>query len=37
VVDPLQRRWPRGVDEVTANDIRMSTGGPGSKARPLAN
>jgi 2-keto-4-pentenoate hydratase/2-oxohepta-3-ene-1,7-dioic acid hydratase in catechol pathway len=36
VVDPLRRRWPRGVDEVTAADIRMNTGGPGSKSRPLA-
>jgi 2-keto-4-pentenoate hydratase/2-oxohepta-3-ene-1,7-dioic acid hydratase in catechol pathway len=35
VVDPLKRRWPRGVDEVTAADIRMNTGGPGSKSRPL--
>ncbi|MBV9580586.1 MAG: fumarylacetoacetate hydrolase family protein [Chloroflexi bacterium] len=37
IVDPLKRRWPRGVDEVTAADIRANTGGgPGSKARPLA-
>lgn len=35
VVDPSKRRWPRGVDEVTAADIRMNTGGPGSKSRPL--
>jgi hypothetical protein len=35
VVDPLKRRWPRGVDEVTAADIRNNTGGPGSKSRPL--
>jgi 2-keto-4-pentenoate hydratase/2-oxohepta-3-ene-1,7-dioic acid hydratase in catechol pathway len=34
VTDPLERRWPRGVDEVTASDIRNGTGGPGSKARP---
>jgi 2-keto-4-pentenoate hydratase/2-oxohepta-3-ene-1,7-dioic acid hydratase in catechol pathway len=34
VTDPLKRRWPRGVDEVTASDIRNGTGGPGSKARP---
>ena len=33
--DPLKRRWPRGVDEVTAQDVRQGTGGPGSKARPL--
>jgi 2-keto-4-pentenoate hydratase/2-oxohepta-3-ene-1,7-dioic acid hydratase in catechol pathway len=36
VVDPLERRWPRGVDEVTAADIRNNTGGPGSKSRPLS-
>jgi 2-keto-4-pentenoate hydratase/2-oxohepta-3-ene-1,7-dioic acid hydratase in catechol pathway len=31
-----KRRWPRGVDEVTAADIRANTGGPGSRSRPLA-
>jgi 2-keto-4-pentenoate hydratase/2-oxohepta-3-ene-1,7-dioic acid hydratase in catechol pathway len=36
VVDPLKRRWPRGVDEVTAADIRANAGPPGSKSRPLA-
>jgi 2-keto-4-pentenoate hydratase/2-oxohepta-3-ene-1,7-dioic acid hydratase in catechol pathway len=36
VVDPSKRRWPRGVDEVTASDIRNNSGGPGSKARPLS-
>jgi 2-keto-4-pentenoate hydratase/2-oxohepta-3-ene-1,7-dioic acid hydratase in catechol pathway len=36
VVDPLARRWPRGVDEVTASDIRASAGAPGSKSRPLS-
>src|SRR5579859_3475070 len=35
VVDPLNRRWPRGVDEATAADIRNNTGGPGSRSRPL--
>ena len=35
VVDPLHRRWPRGVDEVTAADIRNNAGAPGSKSRPL--
>ena len=35
VVDPSKRRWPRGVDEVTAADVRNGTGGPGSKSRPL--
>jgi 2-keto-4-pentenoate hydratase/2-oxohepta-3-ene-1,7-dioic acid hydratase in catechol pathway len=37
VVDPLKRRWPRGVDEVTAADIRNNTGGPGSRSRPLGS
>ena len=35
VSDPLKRRWPRGVDEETAQDIRESAGGPGRRARPL--
>ena len=35
VVDPLKRRWPRGVDETTAADIRANSGAPGSKSRPL--
>jgi 2-keto-4-pentenoate hydratase/2-oxohepta-3-ene-1,7-dioic acid hydratase in catechol pathway len=35
VRDPLKRKWQRGVDEVTAQDIRNGTGGPGSKVRPL--
>jgi 2-keto-4-pentenoate hydratase/2-oxohepta-3-ene-1,7-dioic acid hydratase in catechol pathway len=35
VVDPLRRRWPRGVDEVTAADIRTGAASPGSKSRPL--
>ena len=35
VADPLKRRWPRGVDEVTAADVRNGTGGPGRKSRPL--
>ncbi|MEI6669553.1 MAG: fumarylacetoacetate hydrolase family protein [Acidobacteriota bacterium] len=35
VVDPSHRRWPRGVDEVTAADVRNGTGGPGQKSRPL--
>jgi 2-keto-4-pentenoate hydratase/2-oxohepta-3-ene-1,7-dioic acid hydratase in catechol pathway len=37
IVDPSKRRWPRGVDEVTAADVRGGTGaGPGSKSRPLS-
>ncbi len=36
VVDPLKRRWPRGVDETTASDIRSGSGAPGSKARPVS-
>jgi 2-keto-4-pentenoate hydratase/2-oxohepta-3-ene-1,7-dioic acid hydratase in catechol pathway len=35
VTDPLKRRWPRGVDEATAADVRNGTGGPGRKSRPL--
>ncbi len=35
VSDPLKRRWPRGVDEATAMDLREGTGGPGQRARPL--
>jgi 2-keto-4-pentenoate hydratase/2-oxohepta-3-ene-1,7-dioic acid hydratase in catechol pathway len=35
ISDPQKRKWPTGVDEVTAADIRNGTGGPGSKARPL--
>ena len=35
VADPSKRRWPRGVDEVTAADVRNGTGGPGRKSRPL--
>ena len=35
VTDALKRRWPKGVDELTAQDIRDGTGPPGSKQRPL--
>ena len=35
VADPLKRRWPRGIDELTAADIRSNSGAPGSKSRPL--
>jgi 2-keto-4-pentenoate hydratase/2-oxohepta-3-ene-1,7-dioic acid hydratase in catechol pathway len=35
VADPSKRRWPRGVDEATAADIRNGAGGPGQKSRPL--
>lgn len=36
ISDPSKRRWPRGVDEVTAADVRTGQGaGPGSKSRPL--
>ena len=35
VADPLKRRWPRGVDEATAEGVRNGTGAPGSKSRPL--
>ena len=35
VSDALKRRWPKGVDELTAKDIREGTGGPGARQRPL--
>lgn len=35
VSDPLKRRWPKGVDELTAEDIRRGTGAPGARQRPL--
>ena len=35
VSDPLKRRWPKGVDEATAKDVREGAGGPGRRARPL--
>jgi len=35
VSDPLERRWPKAIDEVSAKDVRERTGGPGQRARPL--
>jgi 2-keto-4-pentenoate hydratase/2-oxohepta-3-ene-1,7-dioic acid hydratase in catechol pathway len=35
VRDPLQRRWPREIDTVSARDVREGTGAPGRRARPL--
>jgi hypothetical protein len=35
VRDPLQRRWPKESDEVSAKDVREGTGGPGRRTRPL--
>jgi len=35
VADPLKRKWPKAIDEVSAKDVRERTGGPGQKARPL--
>jgi 2-keto-4-pentenoate hydratase/2-oxohepta-3-ene-1,7-dioic acid hydratase in catechol pathway len=35
VRDPLQRRWPKEIDEVSARDVREGTGGPGRRTRPL--
>jgi 2-keto-4-pentenoate hydratase/2-oxohepta-3-ene-1,7-dioic acid hydratase in catechol pathway len=36
VSDPLARRWPKGIDEVSARDLREGTGvGPGRRTRPL--
>ena len=36
VSDPLKRRWPKAIDEVSAKDLREGAGGPGRRARPLA-
>ena len=35
VRDPLQRRWPKEIDEVSAQDVQEGTGGPGRRTRPL--
>jgi 2-keto-4-pentenoate hydratase/2-oxohepta-3-ene-1,7-dioic acid hydratase in catechol pathway len=35
VRDPLQRRWPKEIDAVSARDVREGTGAPGRRTRPL--
>jgi 2-keto-4-pentenoate hydratase/2-oxohepta-3-ene-1,7-dioic acid hydratase in catechol pathway len=35
VHDPLKRKWPTGVDEETAQDVREGAGAPGRRKRPL--
>src|SRR2546428_14042565 len=35
VSDPLQRRWPKEIDAVSARDVREGTAGPGRRTRPL--
>ena len=35
VRDPLKRKWARGVDQQTAEDVRTGAGGPGRRKRPL--
>jgi 2-keto-4-pentenoate hydratase/2-oxohepta-3-ene-1,7-dioic acid hydratase in catechol pathway len=35
VTDALKRQWPKGVDELTAQDIREGTAPPGNRQRPL--
>ncbi|MFN0074258.1 MAG: fumarylacetoacetate hydrolase family protein [Chloroflexota bacterium] len=35
VSDPLKRRWPVGIDQDSADDVRLGKGGPGMRARPL--
>jgi 2-keto-4-pentenoate hydratase/2-oxohepta-3-ene-1,7-dioic acid hydratase in catechol pathway len=35
VQDDLKRKWKRGVDEETAEDIRQGTGAPGRRQRPI--
>ena len=34
VSDPLKRRWPKGIDEATAKDLREGAGGPGRRPDP---
>ena len=36
VKDSLKRRWEKGIDEETAEDIREGTGGPGRRKRPIS-
>lgn len=36
VSDPLKRRWPVGIDQDSADDVRLGKGGPGMRARPLS-
>lgn len=36
VSDPLKRRWPKQIDQDSADDVRLGKGGPGMRARPLA-
>ncbi len=35
VMDSQQRRWPKEIDQQSAQDVRESTGGPGMKTRPM--
>ena len=35
VRDDLGRKWQRGIDEETAEDMRNGTGGPGRRKRPI--
>lgn len=37
VSDPLKRRWPKAIDEVSARDVREGTLGPGRRTRPLSS
>jgi hypothetical protein len=34
VRDPLQRRWPKEIDAVSAKGVRKDMGGPGQRTRP---
>lgn len=36
VTDPLKRHWARGVDTLTAEDLRSGAGRPGRRQRPLS-
>lgn len=36
VSDPLDRKWNKGIDEETAEDVRKGNGAPGRRKRPLS-
>jgi 2-keto-4-pentenoate hydratase/2-oxohepta-3-ene-1,7-dioic acid hydratase in catechol pathway len=35
VMDSMKRRWPKEIDQQSAQDVREGTGGPGMKTRPM--
>ena len=36
VSDPLNRKWNKGIDEETAEDVREGKGAPGRRKRPIS-